>query len=197
MHPSSSTPMPSSAASRHDWIALRDQVVAFAEVCASPRLLVDDTLMSSAYASLAQVAHQRASVDDWMRRLLEERSRELEQRLELVTARLAEGGRKARRGDDLVALLDHRAGPRVIEVDVRIVSPALATASVVLALGDHPLPGSRQTWWVREDGEWKATDIGTYDAVGSAAVGGTAQAADRAERHRWVLSDGIWEDTWV
>lgn len=196
MHPSSSSPMPSAAAPRHDVLALRDQVVAFAQACGSPRIQADDGVAAATYAALSRAAQGQLTLDDWTRRLLEDRSRELEQRLEVLTARLSEG-RKARRGEDLVALLDHRAGPRVIEVDLTIVSSDLAAASVVMALGDYPLHGSRTMWWVREDGEWRPTDVAVDDPMGPSTVGATADELDNGDRYRWVLSDHTWEDTRV
>lgn len=173
----------------------REAVVAYHEAVCSPRVLEDDALVGTTYDALADATRERISFEEWTRRLLEDRIRELQARLEVVGERVGERRhwwqRRGRRG--LQPFVDHRQGISVIEVDLVVVDANLAAASVVLVLGDEPLRLTGQCWWVRERGRWVATEC----PVGPAAAAEFGFPIDpKGTGYRWVLSDGGgWEQT--
>lgn len=194
MHTSSSstrvTSAPYAAA-----LEVREAVVAYHEAVCSPRVLDDDTLVGTTYDALATATRARISFEEWTRRLLEDRIRELQARLEVVSERTGDRRRwwqLVRRGA-LRPIVDHRNGISVVEVDLVVVDPALAAASVVLVLGDEPLRLTGQCWWVRESDGWKATEC----SVGPAAAAEFDFPIEpNGTGYRWVLSgDGSWEET--
>jgi hypothetical protein len=176
-------------------LEVREAVVAYHEAVCSPRVLDDDALVGTTYDALATATRARISFDEWTRRLLEDRIRELQARLDVVSERTGDRRRwwqLVRRGT-LQPIVDHRNGISVIEVDLVVVDPALAAASVVLVLGDEPLRLTGQCWWVRESDGWKATEC----PVGPAAAAEFDFPIEpNGTGHRWVLSgDGSWEET--
>lgn len=173
----------------------REAVVAYHEAVCSPRVLDDDALVGATYDSLAVATRARISFEEWTRRLLEDRIRELQARLEVVGERV--GDRRhwwQRRSEGAIKpIIDHRNGISVIEVDLVIVDANLAAASVVLVLGDEPLRLTGQCWWVREQGRWVATEC----PLGPAAAAEFGFPIDAlGTGYRWVLSGGGgWEQT--
>jgi hypothetical protein len=168
--------------------------VAYHESVWSPRLLDGDPHGEATYGMLSDGTQLRLSVDEWTERLLEDRIQELRARLDRIGERLGERRWwKPWHRDGVDAMLDHRTGVKVIEVDVVVVEPTLAAASVVLVLGDEPFRLTDPCWWVREHGRWAATE----SPVGPAAAMelGFPEAA-RGDGHRFVLTDGAgWEET--
>ena len=174
---------------------VRAAVVAYHEAVCSPLVLDDDALVGATYDSLAERSQRSISLDEWTRRLLEDRIRELQARLEVVGERLAERRRwwDRRRPVGVQPMLDHRNGIRVIEVDLTVVDPRTAAASAVLVLGDQPLRLTGPCWWVFEGGRWAATECPVGPAA-AAEFGFPEQAEGTG--YRWVLSDGGgWEET--
>ena len=174
---------------------VRDAVVAYHEAVCSPRVLDDDALVGATYDSLAQTTRDQIALDEWARRLLEDRIRELQARLEVVGERVAERRLwwSRRRPGGLQPILDHRTGISVVEVDLVIVEPHLAAASVVLVLGDQPLRLTGQCWWLLEHGRWVATE----SPVGPAAAAeyGLPEQAE-GTGFRWVRAGAAgWEQT--
>lgn len=173
----------------------REAVVAYHEAVCSPRVLDDDALVGATYDALAESTRARISFDEWTRRLLEDRIRELQARLEVVGERVGERRRWwQRRGTGAMKpIIDHRNGISVVEVDLVIVDANLAAASVVLVLGDEPLRLTGQCWWVREHGRWVATEC----PLGPAAAAEFGFPIDaQGTGYRWVLSGGGgWEQT--
>ncbi len=195
MHTSSSstTRLPASAYA----VALeaREAVVAYHEAVCSPLVLDDDALVGATYDGLAESSRARISFEEWRHRLLEDRIRELQARLEVVGERVGERRHWwQRRGTGaLQPIIDHRNGISVVEVDLVIVDTNLAAASVVLVLGDEPLRLTGQCWWVRERGRWLATEC----PLGPAAAAEFGYPIDaQGTGYRWVLSGGGgWEQT--
>lgn len=173
----------------------REAVVSYHEAICSPRVLDDDALVGVTYGALTEATRERISFDEWTRRLLEDRIRELQARLEVVDERIGVRRRwwQRRRAAGLQPFVNHRNGISVVEIDLVIVDPNLAAASVVLVLGDEPLRLTGQCWWVRERGRWAATEC----PVGPAAAAEFGYPIDaRGTGYRWVLSDGGgWEQT--
>jgi hypothetical protein len=176
-------------------LEVREAVVAYHEAVCSPRVLDDDALVGTTYDALATATRAQISLEEWTRRLLEDRIRELQARLEVVGERTGEGRRWWQRGRRaaMAPIIDHRNGISVIEVDLVVVDGGLAAASVVLVLGDEPLRLTGQCWWVREADGWKATEC----PVGPAAAAEFDFPIEaNGTGYRWVLSgDQSWEET--
>lgn len=175
-------------------IDVRNAVVAYHEAVCSPRLLDDDAHVGATYGLLSDVTQLRLSLDEWTHRLLEDRVHELRARLELIGERMGERRwwRPWHR-DGLGDMVDHKVGISVIEVDVVVVDPSLAAASVVLVLGDEPFRLTDPCWWVLERGRWAATECPVGPAA-SAEFGFPEQA--EGDGHRFVLTDRAgWEET--
>ena len=187
-HPTSVAPAPYALAT-----TVRDAVVAYHEAVCSPRVLDDDALVGATYDALAEATRRSIGLEEWTRRLLEDRIRELQARLEVVGERLERHWWNRRAAGGLQPVIDHRTGISVVEVDLEVVDPALAAASVVLVLGDQPLRLTGQCWCVREHGRWSATECPVGPAA-AAEFGFPEQA--RGAGYRWVRSDGAgWEQT--
>jgi hypothetical protein len=175
-------------------LEVRDAVVAYHESVCSPLLLDDEAQVGTTYGMLADTTQLRLSFDEWTQRLLEDRIHELRARLDRVGERVGERRWwKPWHRDGLDAMVDHREGVRVIEVDVVVVDPSLAAASVVLVLGDEPFRLTDPCWWVREHGRWAATET-PVGPVAAFELGYPEHAV--GEGHRFVLTDGAgWEET--